>query len=161
MMMRRARVVGLDGRYALVTALTNSACGGCRMQQGCGASKLGRLMTARPHTLRVENTAAAMLGDDVVLGTSGAALLRAAFLAYAPPLAGVLTGALLGASLGGHQAFVALGAVLGLALGVLLSRVQAARLVSRFVPRMIGCPERAAPLPDVEPQSCCDMRGGA
>jgi sigma-E factor negative regulatory protein RseC len=148
MIEERARVIEVQGSDALVAALRSSGCGACGAQRGCGVSTLGKLLRLSPPVWKVENTGAARVGDEVILGIEDDALLGAAALAYVPLLAGLLLGAALGAAAGSGEAMVLLGAVLGLSGGFGSSRALAATASARYAPRMLDrCRPRSATSP--------------
>lgn len=123
------RVVEVRDGAAAVASSGAAACGGCASQGGCGTASLARFFQRRQRVLWVRNPVAAHPGDQVLVGLDEGALLRAAWVAYALPLAGLLLGAVLGEALADAAAkelsallFGLMGLIAGLALARRLSR---------------------------------------
>lgn len=141
----RTRVTEVHGSQVIVEALRASGCGACGAQRVCGVSTLGKLLRSSAPQWKVENTRTARVGDEVILGIEDEAVLGAALLAYAPPLAGLLLGAVLGAAAGSGEPTVLLGAAFGLFVGFGGSRILASKVAARYAPRMLDkVYERAA-----------------
>ncbi|MDZ4202681.1 MAG: SoxR reducing system RseC family protein [Gallionella sp.] len=109
----RARVVQLDGAYALVLPSQGGGCGQCS-DKGCGAGKLSGLFCSKPRQFRVDNRLGASVGDEVIVAVEDGTVLRGIGLMYLLPLVVLLIGAWLGSELGAHDGYSALGALLGL-----------------------------------------------
>ena len=115
-----------DGGNLYIDVPRRSACQSCGKESGCGMSLLGGL--AGNGSMRLSlNDDAADPGAEVVLGCSQDGLLKAAFIAYAPPALGLVLGAVAAALSGLGEGVQALSALGGLALGLMLTRVAAAK----------------------------------
>ncbi|MFM1891447.1 MAG: hypothetical protein RLZ44_524 [Pseudomonadota bacterium] len=122
------RVVEVRDGAAAVASSGAAACGGCASQGGCGTASLARFFQRRQRVLWVRNAVSANPGDQVLVGLDEGALLRAAWVAYALPLAGLLLGGMLGEALASATTkelsallFCLLGLITGLALARRLS----------------------------------------
>ena len=91
-----AKVIDIDGEFAVVVAERQSACGGCTARAGCGTTWLAALLPRRRHCLSIRNDIGAQTGDTVILGLEEKLLQRSSLLLYAVPLIGLLAGAMLG-----------------------------------------------------------------
>lgn len=120
-----AIVTRLEGGYAWLEILDRpSGCGKCESAGSCGGS--GSFQ-------RVPNAVGARVGDHVLVGVADGAILTAAVVSYAVPLATTLGGAIAGGGLGGEVVAVA-GAVLGLLIGWLSLRFLDRRMATRREP---------------------------
>lgn len=125
-----ARVVALDGRRACLEPEQGEACGACQSAALCGlkTDRHPRRLAAR--RFWVANDLALRLGERVVIGVSGAALLRASLVAYGVPLLAMLA-AMVGAwEESGSNGITAVAAVAGLAVGFAAMRLGAGRLAA-------------------------------
>ena len=119
-MQARARVHAVEAhRVRLECESPAAACGACA---GRGRCALRWLAGPGHPSLDVESSAAAgpplRPGDGVIIEVDDGELLRAAALAYLPPLVGLLAGPVAAAALTPGSELAALaGAVLGLATG--------------------------------------------
>lgn len=137
----RARVRDArDGRVWLECASVPSACGACSGARGCAlrwvaGSDKASLEIADP---RIDDRPL-RTGDGVTVEIDDGELLRAAALAYVPPLAGMLAGSGVGAVgvLGSEPAALA-GAVLGLVAGWGSARAWLRRFPPRYRVRLEG-----------------------
>jgi positive regulator of sigma E activity len=111
-------VLRVEGDLAWVECVRGGACAIC---PGRGACETAAFATpARRHRLRARTGGAFLApGTKVVIGIPPGALLRAALLAYAWPLAGLLAGTVLAAV--ASPAVGGVGAGLGLCLGIVLA----------------------------------------
>ena len=128
-----ARVVGVDGAVAWLEPEQGPSCAGCA-SLGCGARGLGtvasRLAARRfPLTGHLD----LRVGDRVVVGVRGDALLKAALTAYALPLVAMLGAGGLAQSLAGNDGVTLAASVAGLLLGLGIARRWASRLTARGV----------------------------
>lgn len=139
MMTERARVVALEGEFALVEVHIKSACGSCEHGGSCGITTLGKLVRPRPACWRVENLVGASVGDEVLLGLEDTVLSASAVWAYLPPLFGLLLGAIWATQQGAGDGGVVLGSLAGLALGLFVSNLVSRR--AGFAPRMLSLDE--------------------
>ena len=112
---------------AVVTASANgkvevrlqraSACGGCEMSQGCGTGAIGRLLGNRSRPMLVETEQDLKPGDEVLLGLSEAALVRASLLVYGCPLGFMIGFGLLAAVVGLDEPWIAVICIAGFFAG--------------------------------------------
>jgi len=119
MIRRSGTVLRVDGDLAWVECERGGTCAIC---PGRGACETAFFLSRAPspHRLRARTGAHRLEpGAGVVVGVPDGALLRAALLAYALPLAALVSGAALG-SIAGPVASGA-GAALGLAAGIALA----------------------------------------
>lgn len=96
MIEQEAVVVSVSDGKAEVEIRRQTACGGCQAGGACGTSLIAQLFERRINFLSVDNAAAAVPGDRVVIGLDDSVLQRASFIVYALPLIGLLLGALFG-----------------------------------------------------------------
>lgn len=80
-------MVACDGDRVTVTALRQTACGGCATRSGCGVSVLGTLFGRRTATVTLPAEPGLAVGDRIVIGLDEAVLLRGAFIVYLLPVA--------------------------------------------------------------------------
>ncbi len=137
----RARVLAVEaGRLRLECADVPTSCGACAGRRGCA---LRWLAGDGPLEIEVEGPAAGdpppRPGDGIVIEVDDRDLLRAAALAYLPPLAGLLSGAAFGATLApGHEPVPLAGAILGLVAGWGAARTCLRRFPPRYRLRSAG-----------------------
>ncbi len=112
-----ARVVRAEEAWIWVEPVAQHGCDSCGAKGACGTSVLAGLFSARHAPIKLPNTLAAQVGDQVVLTLSERALLRQSLWAYGVPLVGFFAGALVGQELGSTDLYVLLGAVSGMAAG--------------------------------------------
>lgn len=128
MIEENARVVGLDDGYAWVETQRQTTCGACSLNKGCGTSVLAKFFGAKRTRMRVLNTLAAEVGDEVVIGLREHALMQGSLAVYAVPLLAMLVLALLGEGLNARlhitetEGVSILFGLAGLALGFLWLR---------------------------------------
>jgi sigma-E factor negative regulatory protein RseC len=142
MMEQEAAVIRVEGDHAYVeVGGTGGGCGRCHETGGCRSGIPGQLFRSRRHPFRVANSIGAIAGDRVVVRIREGALLQAALMAYAVPLAFLLGGACAGSALGEtgrEDAFAALGALTGLAAAVLWRLTfQSARIGGAAQPELL------------------------
>jgi sigma-E factor negative regulatory protein RseC len=123
-----------DGRAWLACETAASTCDACNGGRGCALRWLTR---AEGAVLEVPAEAAdgrrLATGDGILLEVSDGELLRAALLAYLPPLAGLLAGAGGAAVLApGGQATAMLASLAGLVAGWVVSRAWLRRSPPRY-----------------------------
>ena len=104
MIERRARVVRVEAAQVWVAAASETACGGCAEQAGCGAGALNRWLAGRQRLLRLDRPAAAgtgevRVGDMVTVGIREAALVQSAVALYLVPIVAMLVSALVARAL--------------------------------------------------------------
>ncbi len=110
----KARVVALDGEYALVR-VEQEGCGRCHEPGGCGGVRVERFFCPTQPLWRVANPRRAGIGEEVRVAIAAGAVGRSALLAYIFPVVALLLGASLGKSAAGEAGAI-LGASVGLAL---------------------------------------------
>jgi len=88
MLREQGFVVGLDGKYALVSSYRQSACGSCHAQASCSTLSAG--LGNRENRIRALNPIGAEVGEQVVLEISEKSFLRASFLVYGMPVAALI-----------------------------------------------------------------------
>ena len=86
-------VAAVRGRVEVVCE-SQSPCGSCSAQGGCGTALLGRTLGRASRRVVAEDPLGTQTGESVVLGIAEGALLRAVFAAYLVPLLTLFGGAL-------------------------------------------------------------------
>lgn len=86
MIEEQAIVVDVSGQTISVETDSESNCGHCSAQSGCGTSLLGKFFSRNRSQLVVETDLALAVGDKVVLGLNSDALLQGSVIVYAIPL---------------------------------------------------------------------------
>ena len=117
MITEQAVVTACDKGRVEVRLQRASACGHCELSQGCGAGAIGRLLGNRSRPLLVETEQDLRPGDEVLLGLSERALVRASLLVYGLPLAVMVVAGLLGALAGLAEPWIALACIAGFFAG--------------------------------------------
>ncbi|MDS4068476.1 MAG: SoxR reducing system RseC family protein [Candidatus Competibacter sp.] len=128
-----ARVVGVDGAVAWLEPEQSSSCAGCA-SVGCGSKGFGTLasrLAARRFPLAGHPDL--RVGERVVVGVRGDALIKAALTAYVLPLVAMLGVAVLAQVLARHDGVTLAASVAGLLLGLGIARRWAGRLAARGV----------------------------
>lgn len=90
------RVVEVLDDAAWVETEPKSTCGSCSANKGCGVAVFSKLVRIRRARIKVENTLAAKVGDEVVIGVAESAMVQGSLAVYAVPLLSMLGFALLG-----------------------------------------------------------------
>ena len=142
MLQKRAVIVEIHKKYALVQAIQANGCEQCA-GKGCGSSKLAQLFCSKPRLFQIDNPINASVGDQVVISIADGAVLRGIGLVYMLPLLLLLVGAVIGNTLvlqaEQRDGFAAMGALLGLAIGFSLARwISSRQGKGRFQPRITG-----------------------
>ena len=130
-----ARVVAVEADLVWLEPEQGTSCGGCS-SSGCHAKGLGTVasrLSARRFAL--QGHPELRVGDQVLLGVRGDALLKAAGVAYALPLVVKLAAAGLAQGLAGLDGLTLAASVIGLLVGLALARAWAARLLARGLTR--------------------------
>lgn len=146
-----AKVLAVAGTSATVSVDAAAVCQRCAAGRGCGAGLFGKRQQPAELVVNVPPGVVLKAGDRVRLDLVPAHLLRAAWLAYGLPLAGLLLGAILASRLFPSNE---LAAVLLAALGLLAGAWQGRRTLTRS-----GClrhcvptaSERLPRLPNADP----------
>lgn len=130
------------GRVLLACESAAASCGACGGGRGCALRWL-----ARPGGPLLEVDATALggsqlrPGDGVEVEVDDGELLRAALLAYLPPLIGLLAGPMVAAGVApGHELAALGGAGVGLAAGWAVARWWLRRSPPRYQLRLPGTP---------------------
>jgi sigma-E factor negative regulatory protein RseC len=113
-----ATVVAATPDYIWVEARARSACSSCGTQDSCATSSVSKLFGIRRQQLRLPNTCAAKLGEQVVIGVEDQVMVTASLAAYILPIVLMLGAAILADVQGMNDKQQALAAVLGLLLGL-------------------------------------------
>lgn len=154
MIEERARVSRVDAGGVWVRALGAEGCARCAEGRGCGGGMLSRLVSPRRPEVAVSGSLPALrAGDAVVVGLPENALLSAALVVYAAPVAGMFAfGAFAHQVLVAHDVLVAGFGLLGLGVGFLYTHWHSQRPESqaRFRPVLL---RRAV----IEPSDCARL----
>jgi sigma-E factor negative regulatory protein RseC len=129
--MRVSGVVSrVESGYAWVDVTVAQGCGRCHEPGGCGGVNIARPLAAASQTVRVRDEIGVRPGESVGLVVDDGTPLRAALLAYALPVVGVLLGAAAGTAVapeGGSVDLTAgIGALAGGVVAFLLARGRSA-----------------------------------
>jgi len=95
MIEEQAQVVDIKGSQLLLQAQTQSACGSCAVNKGCGTSLLAKVLGRKLTHFQAENNINAKIGDTVVVGIAEDALLKGSLMMYIVPILSMLIFALL------------------------------------------------------------------
>lgn len=118
-------VLRVEGRFAWVDVSVSQGCGRCNEPGGCGGVNIARPLGASSQAVRVANEIGVQPGEQVGVLIDDGVPLRAALVAYAFPVLGLLVGAILGAAVaspGSVDLSAGVGAVAGGFVAVLLGR---------------------------------------
>jgi sigma-E factor negative regulatory protein RseC len=113
-------------RYAWVQMQRKHSCGQCASNNSCGTASLAQIMGRKITNIRVENSLAVKVGDNVIIGLEEQALVKTALITYLTPLLSLFIFALsyeylaINFNLPTAEIFTVLAAALGLALGLML-----------------------------------------
>lgn len=134
-MREKGRVVGIEGRHALVQMTRSEACSSCGLCRGLapGSDEL---------VVRATNTAGAATGDIVEMEMETGGALTAAFLVYGAPLIAGIAGYALGSLAGGIYRII--GALAGFILTYPVIHMIDKRVEGqpRFTPEVVGIERR-------------------
>ncbi|MCP4388251.1 MAG: SoxR reducing system RseC family protein [Gammaproteobacteria bacterium] len=117
MITETAVVTRCDDGQVEVRLQRASACGGCELSQGCGTGALGRLLGNRSRPLVIPTRKELKPGDELLLGMSEAALVRASLTIYGLPLLAMVLGGLLTSMFGWSDTWVGVSAITGFLVG--------------------------------------------
>lgn len=117
-------VAGADGQL-FVDVPRRSACKSCAKESGCGMSVLGGLSVSQSLRFEMQGDVKATPGETVQLSCSHDGLVKAALMAYVPPVLGLVAGSVATSLSGFGDGLQALGALVGLGLGLILTRALA------------------------------------
>ena len=132
MIEEQAQVIEIKGDILFLQAQTQSACGSCSANKGCGTSLLAKVVGRKFTHFQAENNVNAKVGDIVVVGLAEDALLKGSMVMYIIPILAMLVFALLADYLLASDALyrdlmIAATAMMGLVWGSLLSKWYFAR----------------------------------
>lgn len=132
MIEEQAQVIEIKGNILFLQAQTQSACGSCVANKGCGTSLLAKVVGRKFTHFQAENNVNAKVGDIVVVGLAEDALLKGSMVMYIIPILAMLVFALLADYLLTSDALyrdlmIAATAMMGLVWGSLLSKWYFAR----------------------------------
>lgn len=127
MIEEQAQVVAIEDGQLLLQAKTQSACGSCAVNKGCGTSVLAKVVGQKFSRFQAENRVGASVGDTVVVGIAEDALLKGSLMMYLQPIISMILSAvaadlLLAAAIAHRDAMLALAAAAGFVAGAILSR---------------------------------------
>ena len=138
MITEQAVVTRCEGGQIEVKLQRASACGHCELSEGCGTGALGRLLGNRSRPLVIKTRQALKPGDELLLGLSEAALVRASLTVYGLPLLAMVTAGLVAALLGLADTWVALTSIAGFLAGFkLASRFTRSLEADRLTPYIV------------------------
>lgn len=133
-------VVALDGRFAWIQTIRQNTCSSCSAKASCGQSVLAKMSQGKANQVKVENSLHLSVGQEVVLGLSESAFLRASLLIYLVPLLALIAGAILSSRLfEGNEGLTALGGVVAMLVGFVFASkwCSARQQLSEFNPVML------------------------
>lgn len=116
-------VTAVEGEGVRIATQRQSACGHCSVNRGCGVSLLSKVFNTQPQQLLLPNTIHAKVGDQVLLGTPPALLLRASITLYLLPLLVMVISAVTLTSMHSSDIEVVGGTLVGLLVGLFLARL--------------------------------------
>lgn len=126
MIEEQAQVIDIKDGLLVLQAQTQSACGSCAANKGCGTSVLSKVVGRKFSQFQAQNDIDAKVGDTVIVGISEDALLKGSTMIYIVPVVAMLLFALMADHLitptSKHDLIVAGCALIGLASGSLLAR---------------------------------------
>lgn len=141
MIEEQAQVIEIKGNRLLLQAQTQSACGSCSVNKGCGTSLLAKVVGRKFTHFQAENNINANVGDTVVVGIAEDALLKGSLMMYIFPVICMLFSALLAdyiliAASQYRDLMIAAASMMGLVFGSLMSKWYFARQssIKRYVP---------------------------
>ncbi len=135
-----ARVVAVTGNLAWLEPEQTTSCGGCAASGLCGAKGIGTAASRLEfRRFPMVNEMQLVVGERIVVGVDGRALLKASGTAYAIPLVIMLGAGALAQWIAGSDGITMITMVAGLAIGLLAARWGAHRLGARgqLAPRFL------------------------
>lgn len=114
-----ATVVAATPDHIWVEARARSACSSCGTQDSCATSSVSKLFGMRRQQLRLPNTLAAKLGENVVIGVEDQVMVTASLAAYILPVLLMIVTAIAADSYGLSDRQQAAASLAGLLLGLL------------------------------------------
>ncbi|OZB20563.1 MAG: sigma E positive regulator RseC/MucC [Marinobacter sp. 34-60-7] len=138
MITETGKVVAVHGDQIWVQTIQTSACQRCSARAGCGQRALAAVSGGRANQILVENTAAARVGDEVVIGLDEQSLLTASLAVYGLPLILMLIfSGVVHQGFGASEPMTILAALVGLGSGFGLVRWQRIGSSDRFQPTLL------------------------
>ena len=139
MIEEKAIVTALDGDLAMIQMHRQSTCNHCELSGGCGTGAIGRLLGHHNKPLTIRNEYNLRPGDTVLLGMPERAFLKANFLIYGLPLAGLIGAGLLADwTFAKSELFVFGFSIAGFIAGLVISDLIATnRLSQQFEPKIL------------------------
>jgi sigma-E factor negative regulatory protein RseC len=127
MIEEQAQVIEIKGDVLLLQAQTQTACGSCAANKGCGTSLLSKVVGRKFTHFQADNNVNAKVGDIVVVGISEDALLKGSMVMYVIPIVAMLIFALfadyfLTAATQYRDLMIAVTAIAGLGFGSSVSK---------------------------------------
>lgn len=127
MIEEQVQVIEVIDNQIVLQGETQSACGSCSANKGCGTSVLSKVVGRKFTHFQVENNINAEVGDTVIVGISEDALLKGSLVMYVIPILGMLVFALLAEhylqpTMDSRDLAIAVSGIFGLAGGALVSR---------------------------------------
>ncbi|MET0088882.1 MAG: SoxR reducing system RseC family protein [Candidatus Thiodiazotropha sp.] len=95
MIEENARVLRVEGGFAVVETQQRAACGSCQSSGSCSTSVLAGLFKRHDNQLRVLNTLDVRPGEQVIIGVQEQALVKLSLLAYLMPILSMIAGAII------------------------------------------------------------------
>ena len=150
MIEEQAQVIDIQGDQLILQAQTQSTCGSCAVNKGCGTSVLSRVVGRKFTQFQAENNIGAEVGDTVVVGIAEDALLKGSFVIYMMPITGMLVFALIAdylfAQMAVRDLLIAVSGITGLVFGALLAKQyflvkNSSRQFSPVVLRKVALPD--------------------
>ena len=140
MIEEQAQVIEIKGDQLILQAQTQSTCGSCAVNKGCGTSVLSKVVGRKFTQFQAENNIGAEVGDTVIVGIAEDALLKGSLVMYIMPIIAMLIFALIAdyllIEMAVRDLFVAISGVAGLVFGSLFARqyFQQKSRAHQFVP---------------------------
>jgi len=127
MIEEQAQVIEIKGDQLILQAQTQSACGSCVANKGCGTSLLSKVVGRKFTRFQAGNSINANVGDTVIVGLPEDALLKGSMVMYIIPILGMLVFALLAdyffaVAMQNRDLMIAVTAIMGLVSGSLISK---------------------------------------
>ena len=126
MIEEQAQVIEIQGDQLILQAQTQSACGSCAVNKGCGTSVLSKVVGRKFTQFQAKNNIGAEVGDTVIVGIAEDALLRGSVVIYIMPIMGMLVFALIAdyylVEMAVRDLFIAASGVMGLVFGSLFAK---------------------------------------
>lgn len=95
MIEEQAEVIEVKGGVLILQAQTQSACGSCVANKGCGTSLLSKVVGRKFTRIQADNSINADVGDTVVVAIPEDAMLKGSLVMYLIPVLGMFVVALL------------------------------------------------------------------